>query len=61
MTAIMKERFTRSGTDDVRAMFYYKAIENGCTGGETFQMIDSIGIVIIQCNTPYQTFDVYTH
>lgn len=61
MAAFIKERFTKSGADEVSSMLYRKAIEHGCTGEATFKVIDSIVTDIIQRDAPHQNFDISAH
>lgn len=58
MAAFMKNRFTKSGADEVCAMLYRKAIEHGCTSEETFKTIDSIVTNILQRDATHQTINI---
>ena len=56
VAAHVKERFSRSGGEEVCTMLYRFAVEYGNLSEETFKLIDSIMPAIIYRDLPHQTF-----
>jgi len=54
----VKERFSRSGAEEVCTMLYRFAVEYGCLSEETFRLIDSIVPAILKRDTPRQIFEL---
>ena len=54
----VKERFSRSGGEEVSAMLYRFAVEHGNLSEETFKLIDSIIPAIMKRDAPNQVFKV---
>lgn len=54
----VKERFSRSGAEEVCTMLYRFAVEYGCLSEETFRQIDSIVPAILKRDTPHQIFEL---
>lgn len=50
----VKERFSKSGAEEVSAMLYRLAVKHGALGEETLKLIDSIVPAILKRNTPQQ-------
>lgn len=57
VVAHVKERFSRSGGEEVCTMLYRFAVEYGNQSKETFKLIDSIMPAIIYRDLPHQTFE----
>lgn len=53
----VKERFSRSGGEEVCTMLYRFAVEYGNLSEETFKLIDSIMPAIMKRDLPHQTFE----
>ena len=53
----VKERFSRSGGEEVCTMLYRFAVEYGSLSEETFKQIDSIMPAIMKRDHPHQTFE----
>lgn len=58
VAAHVKERFSRSGGEEVSAMLYRFAVEHGNLSEETFRLIDSIIPAIMKRDHPNQTLNV---
>lgn len=56
VVAHVKERFSRSGGEEICAMLYRFAVEYGNLSKETIEQIDSIMPAIIYRDLPHQTF-----
>lgn len=54
----MKERFSKSGAEEVSAMLYHFAVKHGTLAEETFQQIDSIVPAILKRDAPRQIFEM---
>lgn len=57
VAAHVKERFSRSGGEEVCTMLYRFAVEYGNLSEETFKLIDSIMPAIMKRDHPHQTFE----
>lgn len=53
----VKERFSRSGGEEVCTMLYRFAVEYGNLSEETFRLIDGIVPAILKRDLPHQTFE----
>ena len=58
MADYMKERFSKSGAEEVSAMLYHLAVEHGTMAEETFRQIDSIVPAILKRNKLQQIFNL---
>ena len=58
MADYMKERFSKSGAEEVSAMLYHLAVKHGALGEETFRQIDSIVPAILKRTAPRQIFEL---
>ena len=54
----MKERFSKSGAEEVSAMLYHLAVKHGALGEETLKLIDSIVPAILKRNPLHQIFNL---
>jgi hypothetical protein len=54
----MKERFSKSGAEEVSAMLYHLAVKHGALGEETLKLIDSIVPAILKRSTLHQIFNL---
>jgi len=54
----VKERFSRSGAEEVCTMLYRFAVEYGCLSEETFRQIDSIVPAVLKRDAPRQIFEM---
>ena len=59
MADYMKERFSKSGAEEVSAMLYHLAVEHGTLAEETFRQIDSIVPAILKRNKMQQIFNLH--
>lgn len=58
VAAHVKERFSRSGGEEVSTMLYHLAVEHGNLAEETFKLIDSIIPAIMKRDLPHQTYEL---
>ena len=58
VVAHVKERFSRSGAEEVSTMLYRFAVEYGSLSEETFRLIDGIVPAVLKRDAPRQTFDL---
>lgn len=58
VVAHVKERFSRSGGEEISAMLYRLAVEHGNLSEETFRQIDSIIPTIMKRDHPHQTYEL---
>lgn len=56
----VKERFSKSGADEVSTMLYHMAMQHGFLEEETFKLIDSIVPAILKRDIPQTNVDVKT-
>ena len=54
----VKERFSKSGADEVCTMLYHMAIERGILEEDIFKLIDGIVPAVIQRDKPQQTVEI---
>lgn len=60
LTDYVKERFSKSGGDEVSTMLYHIAMERGNLDEETFRLIDSIGPAIWKRDLPFTKVEIPT-
>lgn len=58
ITAFVKERFSKSGADEICTMLYGKAAEHGYLGENTFKLIDGIVPAVIERDKPLHKVDI---
>lgn len=58
ITAFVKERFSKSGADEICTMLYGKAAEHGYLGDNTFKLIDGIVPAVIERDKPLHKVDI---
>jgi len=58
VVAHVKERFSKSGAEEVSIMLYHFAVEHDCLSKETFKLIDGIVPAIIKRDASRQTFNM---
>lgn len=54
----VKERFSKTGAEEVSTMLYHFAMEHDCLTKEIFNLIDGIVPAVILRDTPHQTFNM---
>lgn len=60
VAAHVKERFSKTGAEEVSTMLYHFAMEHECLTRETFRLIDGIVPAVIQRDKPHQSVDITT-
>ena len=58
IVAFVKERFSKSGADEICTMLYRKAVEHGYLGEDTFKQLDGIVPAIIKRDKPQTNVDI---
>ena len=60
MAAFVKERFSKSGADEICTMLYKKSAEHGFLGEDTFKAIDGIVPAVLKRSTPQTNVEITT-
>lgn len=60
LTDYVKERFSKTGGDEVCTMLYHIAVEHGNVDEETFKLIDSIGPAILKRDQSFTKIEIPT-
>lgn len=60
MAAFVKERFSKSGADEICTMLYKKSAEHGSLGEDTFKAIDEIVPAVLKRSAPQTNVDITT-
>ena len=58
LVTIVKDRFSKSGAEEVCTMLYHLALEHGAIDEATFKLIDDIVPAVIQRDKPQQTVEI---
>lgn len=57
IAAFVRERFSKSGADEICTMLYGKAAEHRCLDEDTFKLIDAIVPAVIERDKPHNKID----